>query len=190
MNSKNDRIKIRDFSLVRAARMGNSDAFALLMSLYKQRVFIFGKSFFHNDTDTEDFVQDVFIKVYTHLKSFQGKSQFSTWLMKIAYTTVITSVQRKKEYLPISDEENIVDFSITPEEMQIRKLTQEAIREAIKELPEKYIVSIELYFFYSISYQEISEITDIPLNTVKSNIFRAKKILKNKLEDFYEKGKQ
>ncbi|MCR5400418.1 MAG: sigma-70 family RNA polymerase sigma factor, partial [Treponema sp.] len=72
----------------------------------------------------------------------------------------------------------------------IRKLTQEAIREAIKELPEKYAVSIELYFFYSISYQEISEITNIPLNTVKSNIFRAKRILKNKLEDFYEKGKQ
>ncbi|MCR5402032.1 MAG: sigma-70 family RNA polymerase sigma factor, partial [Treponema sp.] len=99
--------------------MGNSDAFAQLMSLYKQRVFIFGKSFFHNDTDTEDFVQDVFIKVYTHLKSFKGKSQFSTWLMKIAYTTVLTSVQRKKEYLPIADEENIVDFDMTPEEMQI-----------------------------------------------------------------------
>lgn len=188
-HSGNEQIKLRDLALVKASLAGNTRAFAQLMRLYRQRVFIFGKSFFHNDADAEDFVQDVFIKVYTHLSTFQGKSQFSTWLMKIAYTTVLNSVSRKKEYLPISDEENIADFDMTPEERQIRLVTQKAIHEALMELPEKYALCIELYFFYSIPYQEISDITEIPLNTIKSHIFRAKKILREKLEDFYEKSR-
>lgn len=183
-----EHIKRRDFHLVKSVLAGNKDAFTKLMTLYKNRIFNFGKSFFHNETDSEDFVQDVFIKVFTHLDSFKGNSMFSTWLMKIAYTTAINSVKRAKNSLPIDDETIIPDSaSVTPEEIQIRKITQQAIREAISELPEKYEVCVEMYFYYDIPYQEISEITDFPVNTIKSHIFRAKKILKNKLEKYYGK---
>lgn len=181
-------IKKRDFRLVKAVLSGKKDAFSELLTLYKAKIFNFGKSFFHNDSDSEDFVQDVFIKVFTHLSSFRGNSMFSTWLMKIAYTTAINSVKRTKNSFQIEDETIIPDSaSITPEEIQIRIITQKAIREAIQELPEKYKICVEMYFYYDISYQEISEITDFPLNTIKSHIFRAKKILKDELEDFYEK---
>lgn len=181
-------IKKRDFKLVKEILAGNKDSFAKLMTFYKVRILNFGKSFFHNDSDSEDFVQDVFIKVFTHLDSFKGKSMFSTWLMKIAYTTAINSVKRAKTWIPIEDETIIPDSSATsPEEMQIKKLTKDAIREAISELPEKYKICVEMYFYYDIPYQEISEITDFPLNTIKSHIFRAKKILKDKLEGFYER---
>lgn len=183
-----DIIKKRDFALVKSAVAGNKTSFAKLMSLYKTRVFYFGKSFFHNEVDSEDFVQDVFLKVFMNLDSFKGNSQFSTWLMKIAWTTAVNSVKRRKEYLPIADETAILDTDATPEERQIQCLTQEAIRQAVSELPEKYAVCIEMYFSYDIPYQEISEITEIPVNTIKSHIFRAKKLLKEKLEDFY--GKQ
>lgn len=181
-------IKKRDFKLVKEILAGNKDSFAKLMTFYKVRILNFGKSFFHNDSDSEDFVQDVFIKVFTHLDSFKGNSMFSTWLMKIAYTTAINSVKRAKTWIPIEDETIIPDsLNTSPEEIQIRKLTKDAIREAISELPEKYKVCVEMYFCYDISYQEISEITDFPLNTIKSHIFRAKKILKDKLEGFYER---
>lgn len=180
-------IKKRDLTLIKAVLNGKKDAFAQLMSLYKLRIFTFGKSFFHNDTDSEDFVQDVFIKVYTHLDSFRGNSMFSTWLMKIAWTTAINSVNRKKTALPIEDETILPDTdSTSPEEIQIKKLTRKAITEAISDLPEKYRICVEMYFYYDIPYQEISEITNFPLNTIKSHIFRAKKLLKDKLEDFYE----
>ena len=76
--------------------------------------------------------------------------------------------------------------SCSPEEIEIRKITQDAIRTAISELPEKYAVCIEMYFFYDIPYKEISEITEFPENTIKSHIFRAKKILKARLEEYYE----
>ncbi|MBQ5470878.1 MAG: sigma-70 family RNA polymerase sigma factor [Treponema sp.] len=179
-------IKRRDFSLIKRILAGDDDSFARLMTYYKTKVFIFGKSFFKNETDAEDFVQEVFIKVYTHLHSFKGKSQFSTWLMRIAYTTAINSVNRRKEYLPLSDELIIADqMNISPEEQQIRKITKLAIKEAINELPEKYAVCIDMYFSYDIPYAEISEMTGYPLNTIKSHIFRAKKILKDKLEELH-----
>lgn len=176
-----DIIKKRDSALVQSALSGNTSSFARLMSLYKTRIFYFGKSFFHNDADSEDFVQDVFLKVFMHLDSFKGISQFSTWLMRIAWTTAVNAVNRRKEYLPIADETALLDNDSTPEEQQIKKLAGEAVRQAIAELPEKYAVCIEMYFFYDIPYQEISEITEFPVNTIKSHIFRAKKILREKL---------
>lgn len=183
-----ERIKKRDLALVKASVLGNKESFARLMTFYKAKVFNLGKSFFHNETDSEDFVQDVFIKVYTHLDTFKGNSMFSTWLMKIAWTTAINSVNRRKEASHIEDETIIPDkSSITPEEAQIREVTANAIREAVKELPEKYVKCVEMYFYYDIPYLEISEITDIPVNTIKSHIFRAKKLLKDKLEDLYGK---
>lgn len=181
-----ERIKKRDLALVKTALLGNKNSFAKLMTFYKAKVFNLGKSFFHNETDSEDFVQDVFIKVYTHLDTFKGNSMFSTWLMKIAWTTAINSVNRRKEATQLEDETIIPDrTNSSPEEIQIRELTAAAIRDAVKELPEKYVKCVEMYFYYDIPYLEISEITDIPVNTIKSHIFRAKKQLKEKLENFY-----
>lgn len=176
-------VKKRDLFLIKSTLKGNNDAFAKLMTYYKQRVLVFGKSFFHNETDAEDFVQDVFLKVYTSLDSFRGDAQFSTWLMRIAYNTAINSVKRAKEYLPLNDEFEIEDSGLNPEERQLKKLTVQAVRETLKEIPEKFAVCLDLYFFYNFSYTDISEMLDLPVNTVKSHIFRAKKLMKTKLED-------
>ncbi|MBQ9623027.1 MAG: RNA polymerase subunit sigma-24, partial [Treponema sp.] len=93
---------------------------------------------------------------------------------------------RRKEYLPISDEENLEDSDLTPEKNQIRKITVLAVREAVKDLPEKFKICVELYFFYDNSHAEISKITGEGINTIKSHIFRAKKILREKLRSYYE----
>lgn len=168
--------------LVRSATGGNSQAFAELVKRYHRRVSALGMSFFKNSADTEDFVQDVFIKVYTKLKDFRGESRFSTWLLRIGYTTAINSIKRRKEYLPLGDETLLWDQDYTPEEMQMRRLTIETVRESITELPERFAVCLDMYFFYDMAYGDICEITGLPLNTVKSHIFRAKKMLKEKLE--------
>lgn len=179
----NELVRFRDFLLVKSARGGDGKAFAKLMSFYKNRVYMFGMGFFRNEADSDDFVQDVFIKVYTHLASFKGNSMFSTWLMRIAYTTAVNSVKRRKEYLPLADEELLISGDLTPEDREIRKATADAIHEAVKGLPEKYSLCLDLYFSYDIPYQEISEMTDLPVNTIKSHIFRAKKLLRKKLEE-------
>ena len=74
----------------------------------------------------------------------------------------------------------------SPEEEQIRKVTLDAIRESVSDLPENYGMCVEMYFFHGLKYEEISEITDFPVNTIKSHIFRAKKILAKKLRGIYE----
>ena len=168
--------------LVRSAASGNSSAFAELARQYYRRITALGMSFFKNTADTEDFVQDVLIKVYTNLKGFRGESRFSTWLFRIAYTTAVNSIKRRKEYLPLADELLVQDRDYSPEEMQIRRLTIETVRESIKELPERFALCLDMYFFYDMAYGEICEVTGLPLNTVKSHIFRAKKLLKEKLE--------
>lgn len=171
----------RDAELVKQTLSGDSHAFASLMSFYKTRISRLGMSFFRNESDTEDFVQDVFLKVFTKLSQFRGDSLFSTWITRIAYNTAVNSVKRKNDYLSIADETLLPDNSNSPEENQIAKITKEAIRTALKELPEKYAICLDLYFFYDSSYIQISEITEYPVNTIKSHIFRAKKILRDKL---------
>ena len=174
-------ISRRDSELVKTTLEGDQKSFARLMTLYKKRIVAIGMSFFKNSVDTEDFVQEVFFKAYTKLDTFRGDSMFSTWLTRLAYNLAINSVKRRDEYVQLSDDEILKDMSDTPEEAQIRKITGEAIREAIKELPAQYAVCLDMYFFYDISYAEISNITGLPVNTIKSHIFRAKKILRDKL---------
>ena len=125
----------RDAVLVKESIAGDAGAFAKLMSLYQNRVEAVGMSFFHNHTDTEDFVQDVFLKAYTSLTSFRGESRFSTWLTRIAYNMAINIKARSKTYDSIADETLLPSPGRTPEENEIRRLTAEAIKEALRELP-------------------------------------------------------
>ena len=171
-----------DKKLISEVKKGNSKAFAHLVVKYQNKVRALGLSFFRNATDAEDFVQDVFVKVFTSLNSFRGESQFSTWLMRVAYNTAVNSVKRAKEYLPIAEDFDIEDKDFNPEEKQLRKITMEAVQETMQELPEKFAICLDLYFFYDFAYVDISEMLDLPVNTVKSHIFRAKKLMKKKLE--------
>jgi RNA polymerase sigma-70 factor (ECF subfamily) len=170
-----------DSSLITAICSGDMHAFSALAGRYKRRVTALGMSFFRNTADAEDFVQDVFIKVYTSLNTFRGEAKFSTWLMRIAYNTAINSIKRRKEYLSLSDEMEIVDTGDGPEELHMRQSVKETIREAIEDLPEQYTVCLDMYFYYDMSYKEIGEVTRLPVNTIKSHVFRAKKILRSKL---------
>lgn len=186
LSFENELIKKRDEFLIKLALKGDSKSFEKLMEFYKNRVVAVGMNFFKNSEDTDDFVQEVFIKVYMHLDSFKFNSTFATWVTKIAYNSALNSISRRQEYTPLAHEELLTGKDRTPEEEQIRKITAEAIRESIEDLPEQYSMCVEMYFFHGLKYDEISEITDSPVNTIKSNIFRAKKILSNKLRSIYE----
>ena len=172
----------RDAALVKSALAGDSASFAKLVSLYKKRVTALGMSFFKNAADTDDFLQEVLLKVYQNLRCFRGEAAFSTWITRIAYNTAVNAVTRRKEALPIADEYLISDPDYTPEEQEIRAITAQTITEAVRALPPKYGICLELYFYYDIPYEEISVITGNPVNTIKSHIFRAKKMLREKLE--------
>ena len=162
---------------------GQKDLFRLIIERYERPVYGMGLSFFHNKEDASDFAQEVFFKVFYNLHRFEGRSRLSTWLYKIAYNTAVNSINRKKEYHSLAEDEVLTKDGI-PERVMLRKLAREAVLEAIRELPERFRLCIDLFFFYDRSLQEIEEITGYPVNTVKSHIFRAKKILREKLKAY------
>jgi len=172
-----------DDDLITQIVSGQKDLFKLLVKRHEKAVYGMGMSFFRNKEDASDFTQEVFIKIFRNLSQFEGRSRFSTWLYKIAYNTAINSATRQKEYQSLAEAED-VPYNDNPERSMLRVLAKDAVLSAIKELPGRFQVCVDLFFFYDRSYQEIETITGFPVNTVKSHVFRAKKILKDKLADF------
>jgi RNA polymerase sigma-70 factor (ECF subfamily) len=173
-----------DLLIVDQVVSGQKDMFRLLVQRYEHAVYGMGISFFRNPEDASDFTQEVFLKVYRNLSCFEGRSRFSTWLYKIAYNTAVNGVNRRKEYYSLAENEKdkLVNYeNDTPERVFIRNAARDAIQTAVKELPERFRVCVDLFFFYGRSYQEIEMITGFPVNTVKSHVFRAKKLLREKL---------
>jgi RNA polymerase sigma-70 factor (ECF subfamily) len=166
---------------------GEKELFRYLVTRHQKAVYSMGRSFFRNNEDASDFVQEVFLKVYRSLPHFEGRSRFSTWLYKIAYNTAVNGVTRRKEYHSLAEDQGAIDGD-TPERRLVRGMAQEAVLGAIGELPERYRICVDMCFFYGRSYQEIEAITGFPVNTIKSHVFRAKKLLREKLEGFAEGG--
>jgi RNA polymerase sigma-70 factor (ECF subfamily) len=176
-----------DHLIVAQIVSGQTELFRLLVNRHQQAVYGMGLSFFHNVEDASDFTQEVFIKVFRNLSRFEGRSRFSTWLYKIAYNTAINSVTRQREYHSLAEDEPL-GGNDSPERNILRAAAREAVLEAVRELPDRYRICVDLFFFYDRSYQEIEAITGYPVNTIKSHVFRAKKMLREKLEDFAEGG--
>ena len=181
--------KFNDELIVAQVLSGQKDLFRLLVREHEKAVFGMGISFFRNSEDASDFAQDVFLKAFRSLSQFEGRSRFSTWLYKIAYNTALNEVTRRKEYHSLAEDEEGALFSgETPERIALRNAARDAVRAAVKELPERYRICVDLFFFYDRSYQEIEAITGIPVNTIKSHVFRAKTLLRDKLDSLADIG--
>lgn len=173
--------EIDDYVLCKLVVAGSTDAFRILVEKYQSKVYNLGLSFLKNQDDAEDFVQDVMVKAYTNLPKFLGKSKFSTWLMSIAYNTAINSSNKRHEYTSLAENFDCASIIKTPEQQYLEQNILNAVKDAVKLLPDKYRICIDLYFFYEMPYADIEEITCLPINTIKSYVFRAKKLLKERL---------
>ncbi|MGP1437741.1 MAG: RNA polymerase sigma factor [Treponema sp.] len=174
--------KEKDFAILKKVLKGECEAFGELVLKYQNRILSLGYSFFKNEEDAQDFCQDVMFKAYQALPSFKMTSSFYTWLMRIAYNMALNSTQRKQHFTLSSEERDFISPFLSPEEKFIRTCLQSAIKKAVNNLPENYKICIELYFFYDVAYADIEEITGLPKGTIKSYVFRAKRILKTEIE--------
>ncbi len=172
--------QLTDEQIIRRVLEGEIHLFKDIVERYQNRIFTIGMRFHRNRDDAYDFVQEVFIRVYNNLSSFRGESKFYSWLVKIAYNHGINSIKSAKPNESLT-EEYINAEELTPETAHLRGEVKAALSRAINELPERYRICLDLYFFFGLSYPEITDVTGFPVNTIKSNVFRAKQMLRDAL---------
>ena len=193
--------KDKDLILVRRAKRGDYKAFDLLVLKYQSRIIGISMKFVKDIHIAEDIAQESFIKAYKSLNSFREESAFYTWLYRIAANTsknYLTSKKRKKEYSESevfsSEDLNFDIFDIpggdSPEEILGANNLREVIFESLSNLPEDIRTAISLREFEGLSYEEISEVLDCPIGTVRSRIFRGREIIQEKISPLLENNRE
>ncbi|MDP4180034.1 MAG: sigma-70 family RNA polymerase sigma factor [Bacillota bacterium] len=173
---------ISDVELINRCIKGDQDAFSEIVSRYKRLVFKVVFNIINNEHEVNDISQEVFLKVYKNLRSYNPEYKFSTWIVKVATNHCLDTVRKKKvDSLSIEEAADVSDKNDTPEESYIRKEKVQRIREAISELPEKYRVPIILFHQNGLSYEEMMKVMNEPITIIKNRLYRARLMLKGKL---------
>jgi RNA polymerase sigma-70 factor (ECF subfamily) len=179
---------LNDFELVERAKDGCQQTYSLIMERHKTSIYHLMLRMTNDREDAYDLTMEAFGKAFTRMGSYVPNYAFSTWLYKIAVNNCIDHVRKKRlTVLSIDermDEESQQDYSSTlhstglnPEEAVIREQRIGLMRQVLGRLSEKYRIMIELRYFQELSYDEIANELDIPLGTVKAQLFRAKELL-------------
>jgi RNA polymerase sigma factor (sigma-70 family) len=177
-----------DKAIVTKILSGNTRDFAVIVKSTEKLVTQIVRKMTVNQDDQKDLVQDIYLKVYQNLSSFQYKSKLSTWIANIAYNTTINYLQKKK--IPILDiEANPESKSALSENMEIeifKKETLEILNIELNKLSPLYKTLLTLYHLEELSNREISAITELPEGTIKSYLYRARKILKDNITHHFK----
>lgn len=165
---------------------GEASAFSYLVEKYKDMAYTVALKIVRNAEDAEEVAQDSFIKAFQQLKTFQGKSKFSTWLYTIVYRTAISKTRKKKLEITDIDEYVINSHTIERSTSQLDNIKyeeqQKYITLAIDKLPELDALLITLFYINDNSLDEIKDITGYSKTNVKVRLFRARKKLYKQLE--------
>ncbi len=164
---------------------GDIKAFSLLVDEYQKLIFHVAKRMIQNDTDVEDVCQDVFIKIYKNIGSFAFKSKLSTWIAQITYSTSIDYLKKnRRNYVEFVADEDIKYEANdqTPLDLLEQKDLSRYLTQIISDLPSPYRIVITLFHLEEFSIQEIIDVTGMPEGTIKNYLFRARKLMKDKIK--------
>jgi RNA polymerase sigma-70 factor (ECF subfamily) len=187
INGLSDKAR-NDLVLVELARNGNEKAFASLMNRYRDSIYYLLLKMVSNTYDAEDLTIEAFGKAFRNLDSFTPDFAFSTWLFKIATNNCIDFIRKKQSSpAPIDQLQDDLD-SLTvniqsdlpdPEETLINDQKIAVLRDIVNQLKPRYRRLIELRYYKEFSYEEIAKELDLPIGTVKAQLYRAKSLLYN-----------
>ncbi len=181
----------QDYRLVLKARKGDQQAYADLMGRYRDSVYFMLLKMVNNPSDAEDLMIEAFGKAFKSIDQYTPSFAFSTWLFKIATNNCIDFIRRKRASLISIDQSNddqdtqsitIQSDTPDPEEYMINEQKIILLRDVVSKLKPRYRTLVELRYFKEYSYEEISEELDVPLGTVKAQLFRARELLFNILK--------
>ena len=176
---------IDDATLIRRIQAGDRHAFRWLIKSHERLVYGVVWKIVRNQADAEDISQEVFLKVHEKLGTFNQEAKLSTWIAKIAYNQALSHLRKRdilQNSVDVEDEafrERIAGAGSTPTEHLEAKEMKTVVHEAIERLPQPYRTLIDLVHIQEMSYAEVVEISGLPEGTVKSYLFRGRKLLKD-----------
>jgi RNA polymerase sigma-70 factor (ECF subfamily) len=181
-------VKANEQGLITRARQGDASAFEALVNMHAKLVYNLAFRVVNDPYEAEDLAQEAFLRAWRALPSFRGQARFSTWLYRIVTNLCYNRLPHLRRelmalepgeggfYLP--DERQDIEMTLISDELNAY------LHQAITELPESYRLLVTLRHLQEMSYNEIAEVTGMPLGTVKTGIFRARKLLRNALEAY------
>jgi RNA polymerase sigma-70 factor (ECF subfamily) len=179
---------LTDNQIIEQIRGGNPRKYVLLVDRHKDKAFTLAFRLVGDRGEAEELVQDGFMRAYRNLERFRGDAKFSTWLYRIVYNVCMTKVSRRREQPDTVDfQDSTVANSFVDEEEPNADLQLEneeykqILRDEIQELPEKYCSAVTLFYLEDMSYEEMTGVLNLPLGTVKTNLFRGRNLLRERM---------
>lgn len=177
-----------DLQIIDDIRRGDTRKYALLVDRYKDRGLMLAMRIVGGREESEELLQDAFVRAFRALGDFRGDATFGTWFYRILYNLCMTRVSRRRdrmEFLDLSedDEQAIFVDDNAPgvlENLEAQQLT-ELLAAEVERLPGKFRIPLTLFYVQEMQYDEISALTGLPLGTVKTNLFRAKGLLRKRV---------
>ncbi|MFP4620621.1 MAG: RNA polymerase sigma factor [Bacteroidales bacterium] len=181
-----------DYKLVQLAVEGDEQAYAELMERYRDAIYYMLLKMVNNRNDAEDLTIEAFGKAFKSIQQYTPKYAFSTWLFKIATNNCIDFIRKQKANLISIDQTEeeeetgpppLQSSSLDPEEDMIKNQREDLMRDVVNKLKPRYRNLIELRYFKEYSYEEIAQELNLPLGTVKAQLYRARELLYNILKN-------
>ncbi len=187
-----------DLELVKRALQNDQIAFAELMVRYKDSIYFMILKMVNNKEDANDLTVEAFGKAFEKIEKYRPEFAFSTWLFKIATNNCIDFIRKKRlktfsideNYESADGDDRKIDFAsegLDPEEKMIKKQKSDLMRNIVDKLPVRYKQLVIMRYFDERSYEEIAEELDLPLGTVKAQLFKARVLLFNTIKKGKEK---
>lgn len=184
----------RDLALVERAKKGDQNAYAELMDRYRESVHYMLLRMVKNNDDAEDLTIEAFGKAFNRLEQYSPSYAFSTWLFKIASNNCIDHIRKKRVHVTSMDHLysnndgesvgiEIDSGTLDPEGEIIKAQKVKMMRVVVSKLKPRYRELVEKRYFEELSYEEIAEQMDLPLGTVKAQLFRAREFLANLMKN-------
>lgn len=182
-----------DSQLVERARAGDIDAFGELYQHTHRRIYQYIRQMVPSPEDAEDLMQEVYLRAWGGLRGLHANEAFWVWLHRIARNAVLDSRKRKRvdtvslEGTLTDDEDGetepieVPDWSQSPEQIVLSEAAQEAVRQAVRSLPEHHREVVTMYYLEEMEISQIAQVLGVPKNTVLSRLARAREALRHKL---------
>lgn len=176
--------------LVTSSKKGDQDAFAQLVQQHQRRVFNLAFRMLQQYEEANEVTQETFLAAWQGLPSFRGDARFSTWLYRIAYNCALKQLEQRKrdKALQVVIQAEQITATIGQEQRVDAALETHArqamVQEQLSQLPAKYRIVLILRHLQEMTYEEIAEILTMPIGTIKTHLFRARNLLKERLERF------